>query len=737
MKASDRMTEASSPREMAAKESFTFDVEGMTCASCAARVERILSRQPGVAAAAVNFAAQEAVVSLSGPLAPQALVGAVAGIGYRLRPQAGRAGEGTDPAPIARRALVSGALSVPLVLLHFFPGLAERIGMSAAAWVGLVLATPVQLWAGWPFLASAVAKARHRQTNMDTLVAIGTLAAYGYSVWAAMTGRHHSVYFETAAVIITLVLAGRYFEARAISRTTSAIRKLVALGAKEATVLRDGSEVRVGLDQVKPGDLVVVRPGDKVPVDGVVRQGSSSVDESMLTGESLPVDKSAGDEVFGATMNQQGRLVLEATKVGADSALAQIVTLLKQAQGSKAPVQRLADRVAGIFVPAVLVLAGITFGAWLLVTGSPAQSLPAAIAVLIIACPCAMGLATPTALMAGTGRGAELGVLIRGGEVLERSGRVQVVVLDKTGTMTEAKMAVTEVVADTWNHVPTDPDTVLSRAAAVEAGSEHPIGRAIVEAAAARGLRLPALELFEAASGFGVRGVLDGDEVVVGKSQLLVQHRLMGCSELAERAESLEAQGWTVVMVGWEGRARGLIALSDRVKPGAAEAVAELEAQGVELVLLTGDNQRAAARVAWELGISRVVAGVLPSGKVKEVQRLQAEGKTVAMVGDGINDAPALAQADLGIAFGTGTDVAVEASDITIIGDDPRAIPRAIGLARRTLRAIYQNLFWAFSYNVAAIPLAALGKLSPAVAAGAMALSSVSVVANALRLRRS
>ncbi len=737
MKVIGRVTEAPSPHETVATEPVVFDVEGMTCASCAARVERVLSRQPGVAAATVNFAAREAVVSLAEPLAPQALVGAVARIGYRLHPQAEGVGGEAGAASIARRALVSGVLSAPLVLLHFVPGLAEGLGMPAAAWAGLVLATPVQFWAGWPFLASAVAKARHRQTNMDTLVAIGTLAAYGYSTWAVLGGQHHSVYFETAAVIITLVLLGRYFEARAISRTTSAIRKLAELGAREATVLRDGSEIRVGLDQVKPGDLVVVRPGEKIPVDGMVREGASSVDESMLTGESLPVDKSTGDEVFGATMNQQGRLVLEATKVGADSALAQIVALLKQAQGSKAPVQRLADRVAGIFVPAVLALAGVTFGAWLLVTGSPAAALPAAIAVLIIACPCAMGLATPTAIMAGTGRGAELGVLIRGGEVLERSGKVQVVVLDKTGTMTEGKMAVTEVVADTWNAVPTDPDTVLSRAAAVEAGSEHPIGRAIVGAAAAQGLRLPALELFEAASGFGVQGVVDGREVVVGKPQLLTQHRLMGCSELAERADRLEAQGKTVVMVGWDGRMRGLIALSDRAKPGAAEAVAELKAQGVDLVLLTGDNQRAAARVAEELGISRVIAGVLPSGKVKEIQRLQAEGKTVAMVGDGINDAPALAQADLGIAFGTGTDVAVEASDITIIGGDPRAIPRAIGLARRTLRVIYQNLFWAFSYNVAAIPLAAAGKLSPAVAAGAMALSSVSVVANALRLRRS
>jgi Cu+-exporting ATPase len=544
------------------------------------------------------------------------------------------------------------------------------------------------------------------------------------------------IYFETAAVIVTLILLGRYFEARAVIGTSAAIRMLLELGAKEATVLRDGVEVRVGAERVVAGDLLVVRPGEKLAADGRVVEGTSSIDESMLTGESLPVDKAPGDPVFGATLNQQGRLVVEATRVGAESALAQIVALVREAQGSRAPVQRLADRVAGVFVPVVILLALGTFAAG--AGGDVQAGLTRAIAVLIIACPCAMGLATPTAVMAGTGRGAELGILIRGGAVLERVGSLQVVALDKTGTLTEGRMAVTDVRAASSDD-PAAGAGVLLRAAAVEAASEHPIGQSIVRAAGERGLALPSVQDFHAAAGSGVRGVVEGVEVAVGSASFLDGRGIVVPQGLAGSAAALASEGRTVVLVGWEGAARGLVALSDRLKPTAQQAIADLTAQGIETVVLTGDNRQTGERIAWELGGVRVAAELLPQGKVDEVRRLRGDGdgrRVIAMVGDGINDAPALAAADLGIALGTGADVAIEASDITIVGGDPLAIPRAIRLARRTLRVIRQNLFWAFFYNVAAIPLAATGRLSPAVAAGAMAFSSVSVVGNALRLRR-
>jgi heavy metal translocating P-type ATPase len=481
---------------------------------------------------------------------------------------------------------------------------------------------------------------------------------------------------------------------------------------------------------------MVVRPGEKIPTDGIIQDGSSTIDQSMLTGESYPVDRSAGDEVFGATINAQGRLLVTATKVGADTALSQIVRLVKEAQGSKAPVQRLADKVASIFVPIVMFIAAATFAGWMVVTEDFQQSLIPAIAVLIIACPCAMGLATPTAIMAGTGRGAELGVLIRGGEVLERSGKLDVVVLDKTGTVTEGRMSVTDVVPDTWNADPTDERTFLRYAAAVESGSEHPIGKAIVAHATNEGIATSVISDFESSSALGVQATIDGKSVAAGKPSFLGGLGLMGCSELDEARAGLEAQGKTVIAVGWDRRIRGLLALSDRPKEGAAQAISELRSAGVEVMLLTGDNRATAEAVGFEVGIGDVISEVLPGGKVDVIKDLQREGKVVAMVGDGVNDAPALAQADLGIAVGSGTDVAIEASDITLVGSDPRSIPKAIKLARKTLRVIYQNLFWAFAYNVAAIPLAAAGRLSPAVAAGAMAFSSVSVVTNALRLRR-
>lgn len=683
-----------------------FDVAGMTCSSCAMRVEKVLTRQPGVEKATVNFANEEAVVELAEPMPPGELVRAVEKIGYGLSPHTSEHDHHSAIPALTARLVVSAILTAPLLALHFFPGLDELTGMSTTAWLSLVIATPVQFWGGWPFLRSAALKARRLQTNMDTLVAVGTLVAYGFSVWAVSAGRHESIYFETAAVIVTLILLGKFFEERAVRRTSSAIRSLLEMSPKEASVLRNGAEVRVPVEQLEPGDLVVVRPGEKIPVDGVVREGAGSVDQSMLTGESMPVDKESGDEVFGATMNGRGRLIVEATRLGADSALSQIVQLVKEAQGSKAPVQRLADRVASIFVPVVLVLAAMTFAAWFAATGSFEEALIPATAVLIIACPCAMGLATPTAIMAGTGRGAEMGVLIRGGEVLERSGKLQTVVLDKTGTVTEGQMTVTDF---------TDAET-LRYAAAVEAGSEHPIGRAIVRAATERGIEIPTVSQFEASAGLGVSGTVEGGRVEV------------------KAGDATDAM--TVVRVVSDGRELGTIALADRPRRGAAEAVNELKQLGVEVVLLTGDNEKVALKIASEIGIENVISGVLPAGKVDEIKRLQSEGKVVAMVGDGINDAPALAQADLGIAIGTGTDVAIEASDITLVGGEPVGIPRAIRLARRTLRTIYQNLFWAFFYNVAAIPLAAFGKLSPAVAAAAMAFSSVSVVGNALRLRR-
>ena len=740
------MTESSvteeKPASHQASELLTFDVEGMTCATCATRVERILSRQQGVDGVNVNLAAHEASVRVSGAEVED-LVSAVGKIGYGLHPHTeeheGHTGHSQgDAGGMWRRFLVSAILTVPLVALHFIPPLVEFIGGHAnAAWLGLVLAAPVQFWGGWPFLRSAVLKATHFQTNMDTLVAIGSLAAYLFSAYqVVVVGHPEAVYFETAAAIITLILLGKYFEAKAIGRTSQAVRRLLESGAKEATVIRDGVETTLPVKNLIPGDLMVVRPGEKIPTDGIIQDGSSTIDQSMLTGESYPVDRSAGDEVFGATINAQGRLLVTATKVGADTALSQIVRLVKEAQGSKAPVQRLADKVASIFVPIVMFIAAATFAGWMVVTEDFQQSLIPAIAVLIIACPCAMGLATPTAIMAGTGRGAELGVLIRGGEVLERSGKLDVVVLDKTGTVTEGRMSVTDVVPDTWNADPTDERTFLRYAAAVESGSEHPIGKAIVAHATNEGIATSVISDFESSSALGVQATIDGKSVAAGKPSFLGGLGLMGCSELDEARAGLEVQGKTVIAVGWERRIRGLLALSDRPKEGAAQAISELRSAGVEVMLLTGDNRATAEAVGFEVGIGDVISEVLPGGKVDVIKDLQREGKVVAMVGDGVNDAPALAQADLGIAVGSGTDVAIEASDITLVGSDPRSIPKAIKLARKTLRVIYQNLFWAFAYNVAAIPLAAAGRLSPAVAAGAMAFSSVSVVTNALRLRR-
>jgi copper-transporting P-type ATPase V len=651
-------------------------------------------------------------------------------IGYHLEPvTASQPSPGEESRRERRKWLRRVWLAWPLGLLVF--GVTTFLGAYPwARWLAFAATVPVQFVAGWPFLKGAAQQAREKTANMDTLIALGTLTAFIYSTYQLFTGG--PLFFDTSALIIAAVVLGRYFEARAHGKTREAISKLLEMGAKEARLLVDGQERLVSVDQVQVGDLVRVRPGEKIPVDGQVTDGRAAVDESMLTGESLPVEKTVGDHVAGATVNIDGLLTLRATAVGADTALAQIVRLVEQAQGGKAPVQRMADRVSAVFVPAVIGVAIATFAGWALIAANPVAGMSAAVAVLIIACPCALGLATPTAIMVGTGRGADMGILIKGGEVLEASKKIDTVVFDKTGTLTRAQMQLTDVIADKRRQ----PDLVLRIAAAVESGSEHPIGAAIVAGARERGLEIPAATAFTNLAGHGVRAEIDGQPVFVGRRKLVDEHDLVLPDHLAAAAAELEDRGRTAVFVSRDGKVVGVLAVADTVKDDARDVVRQLHAMGLQVAVITGDNARTAAAIAQQVGIDRVLAEVLPEDKVTEVRRLQDEGRVVAMIGDGVNDAPALVQADLGIAIGTGTDVAIEASDITLMSDRLDGVVHAIQLSRRTLRTIHQNLGWAFGYNTAAIPLAALGLLNPVIGGAVMGFSSVSVVTNSLRLRR-
>jgi len=735
-------------------------IGGMTCASCAARVEKKLSRLDGVTAT-VNLATGTARVTCPAAMPVTDLVSAVEQAGYTAalpappgrEPTAGEGDGAGETAALRQRLLVSAALAIPVVALAMIPPLQFRNWQ----WACLALASPVAVWGAWPFHRAAVAGARHGAATMDTLISVGVTAAYLWSVyalffgaagqagtrmsvaWLARGSGTEAIYLDVAAGVTTLILLGRFLEARAKRRAGAALRALLSLGARDAAVLRDGREVRVPVDQLAVGEEFVVRPGEKIATDGVVVSGLSAVDTSLLTGEPVPAEVGPGDGVTGGWVNAGGRLVVRATAVGAGTQLAQMTRLVTEAQAGKAPVQRLADRISAVFVPVVIAVAIATLAGWLAAGQGAGAAFTAAVAVLIVACPCAMGLATPTAILVGTGRGAQLGIVIKGPEVLESTRAVDTIVLDKTGTVTTGTMSLADVAAAPG----VDAGELLRLAAAVEDASEHPVGAAIVAGAVGRlrdapgGAKLPAVESFASARGFGVSGMAGGHAVALGRKDWLESQWAQPVSAgLAARAAAAEVAGQTAVFAAWDGQVRGVLVVADTIRPTSAEAVRRLRGMGLRPVLLTGDNERAARFAADAAGIGEVLAGVLPAGKADVVRRLQDEGRVVAMAGDGVNDAAALAQADLGLAMGTGTDAAIEASDLTLVRGDLLAVPDAILLSRRTLRIIKGNLFWAFGYNTAAIPLAALGFLNPLIAAAAMAFSSVFVVSNSLRLRR-
>jgi Cu+-exporting ATPase len=742
-------------------------ITGMTCANCVATVERTLNKKvPGVVEANVNFATEKATVEyIPGQATRADMVAAIERAGYGVveaepgeledAEQAAREAEIRDQ---TRKLWVGILFTVPLFALSMardFGLLGEWAHQSWVNWLMLALALPVQFYTGWDYYVGAYKALRNGSANMDVLVVMGSSTAFVYSIFVTLaltlgsTALGEHVYYETAAVIITLIKLGKLLEARAKGQTSAAIKKLMGLRAKTARVVRDGAEMDIPIEQVEVGDVVLVRPGEKIPVDGIVIQGRSAVDESMLTGESLPVDKKPGDEVIGATVNKQGLLKFEATKVGAETALAQIIRLVQEAQGSKAPIQRLADQVAGVFVPIVILVAFVTFAIWFFVADAGFNvAMIRMVSVLVIACPCALGLATPTAIMVGTGKGAENGILFKNSEALERAHELKAVVLDKTGTVTVGEPAVTDVYASSSANGQITEEDLLRLAASAERGSEHPLGEAIIRAARERGLALAEPQAFEAVSGLGIVAQVDGREVVLGNFKLMTD-RTVHLNGLEPEAQRLQSEAKTAMWVAVDGQAAGVIAVADTIKDGSKEAVAQMHGLGLDVIMLTGDNEATAEAIAREAGIDRVVADVLPGEKAAEIKRLQEEGiGLVAMVGDGINDAPALAQADVGIAIGTGTDVAMEAADVTLMRGDLRSVPQAIGLSKATLRTIKENLFWAFIYNIILIPVAmgvlypfeavpnVLRSLHPALAAFAMAFSSVTVVTNSLRLRR-
>ncbi|EMT38838.1 copper-(or silver)-translocating P-type ATPase [Thermoanaerobacter thermohydrosulfuricus WC1] len=715
----------------------TLKLKGMTCASCAMRIQKALSKTPGVRSANVNFATETAVIDYNAEqVSVNDLIKVVRKVGYDAIEKA----EGADVDKQEKdreirhlRSLfvISAILSIPLVLNMVLESGFGIMTVLGNPYLELVIATPIQFIIGYRFYKGAYHALLGGSANMDVLIAMGTTIAYFYSVYNVFAGVHGQLYFEAAAVIITLILLGKYLEAVAKGRTSEAIKKLMGLQAKTARVIKDGKEVDIPVEEVQVGDIVVVRPGEKIPVDGKIIEGYSAVDESMLTGESIPVEKRVGDEVIGATINKTGSFKFEATKVGKDTALAQIIKLVEDAQGSKAPIQRLADQISGIFVPVVIGIAAITFLVWYLGFGNLSMGIISAIAVLVIACPCALGLATPTSIMVGTGKGAENGILIKGGEHLERAHRINAIVLDKTGTITKGKPEVTDVIkVNDYNE-----SDILRFAAIAEKNSEHPLGEAIVNKAKSDNISLNDPQDFKAIPGHGVYARIDGEDVYIGNRRLM-QKEGIAIDSIEEKLDKLEEEGKTAMIMAVDGKLAGIVAVADTVKENSKQAIDQLKKMGIEVWMITGDNRRTASAIAKQVGIEHVLAEVLPENKAEEVEKLKKQGKITAMVGDGINDAPALAASDVGIAIGTGTDVAIEAADITLMSGDLMGIPTAIRLSRATMRNIKQNLFWAFIYNIIGIPIAALGFLNPAIAGAAMAFSSVSVVTNALRLKR-